>query len=489
MHLLHSTSLRTALVAALALSAAHAQTTTSRPAPGEHTTIRHHKVAEAPNPADALTDQAEAVLDRKPTPDYAAAEPLLKQAVTFDAQYFRAWYDLGFLYDSTDRSGEAIAAYRKSVALKPDVFEAQLHLGLALAAHHDLDAEKFLAAATHLKPESKPEQNIARAWIALGRAQESHDPAAALASYDKAADVDPRQIASRLLAAQLLEKQDDIAGAEKRYQSALALTAKSAPESSESADALVGLANLYMRSKRLAEADTVLRQYLAGHPEQAAAHIQLARIFAAQADSIAIPQPAPSNPSLLSAPVAKDSPESKRKQALNNQAISEYETGIKLDGGDSTSILELGSIYIAAGKFTEAETLYRQQLLVSPRDSDLHHLLGVVLLKQKRFGDAQAELLTAVNLNPKSGAAYGDLASAAAENMQYELALKAMDERAKYLPEIPIGFFLRASCLDHLHLRKEADAAYHRFLETAKGQYPDQEWAARHRIIALEPKK
>ena len=111
------------------------------------------------------------------------------------------------------------------------------------------------------------------------------------------------------------------------------------------------------------------------------------------------------------------------------------------------------------------------------------------MLKQRRFPDAQAELLLVVKHRPDLGEAWGDLASAANENMQYELALKAMDERDKLLPPPAIESFLRATCLDHLHLRKEAAAAYHHFLETAKGQYPDQEWAARHRIIALEPKK
>jgi len=30
---------------------------------------------------------------------------------------------------------------------------------------------------------------------------------------------------------------------------------------------------------------------------------------------------------------------------------------------------------------------------------------------------------------------------------------------------------------------------YRLFLEEAKGKYPDQEWQAKHRLIALEPKK
>ncbi len=481
--------------AALAVAPAFAQA--PKPALGEHTTIRHRKVADEASPSDQATEKAEAALEKLDAagkPDYATAEPLLKQAVTLDATNFRAWYDLGYLHDASGRTDDAIAAYRKAVALKPNVFEAQLHLGLALASKNDAtssadarnDAEKFLSAATQLKPESKPEQNLARAWIALGRVQESHDPAAALASYDHATEADPKQVGSQLLGAALAERQKDALGAEQRYRAAL----KSAPDAAASADALIGLANLYMRSQRLPQAEAVLRQFIATHPDQAAAHIQLARVLASTAEATSAAPPAP--PIAFGSPASKAAatdPAARAILARKDEAATEYETGIYLGGADAASVLELGSLYIAAGKLSEAEALYRQQLQATPRDPELHHLLGIVVLKQKRFADAQAELLAAAQLDPKSGPVWGDLASAAAENMQYELALKAMDERARYLPDLPIGYFLRATCLDHLHLRKEAVEAYRHFLQTAQGQYPDQEWAARHRIITLEPKK
>jgi hypothetical protein len=36
---------------------------------------------------------------------------------------------------------------------------------------------------------------------------------------------------------------------------------------------------------------------------------------------------------------------------------------------------------------------------------------------------------------------------------------------------------------------KHAREAYHSFLDAANGKYPDQEWQAKHRLIALEPKR
>jgi hypothetical protein len=52
-----------------------------------------------------------------------------------------------------------------------------------------------------------------------------------------------------------------------------------------------------------------------------------------------------------------------------------------------------------------------------------------------------------------------------------------------------ICFFLRATAYDHLGDKKQAAADYHLFLDAANGKYPDQEWQATHRLIAIEPKK
>ncbi len=76
----------------------------------------------------------------------------------------------------------------------------------------------------------------------------------------------------------------------------------------------------------------------------------------------------------------------------------------------------------------------------------------------------------------------------AAANKDYQLALKALDDRAKYLPEIPATYFLRATTFDNLKAIPQAVEYYQRFLAADAGKFPDQEWQARHRLIALDPK-
>src|SRR5580698_6778618 len=92
--------------------------------------VRHHKIAGSDPSFPPELIQAESDIEKK---DYAAAEPLLKKVVTDDPKNYQAWFDLGFVYNAQGNSVESIAAYRKSVAAKPDVFESNLNLGISLA--------------------------------------------------------------------------------------------------------------------------------------------------------------------------------------------------------------------------------------------------------------------------------------------------------------------------------------------------------------------
>lgn len=410
------------------------------------TTIRHHKIAEE-NPSSAQLTQAEADIEKK---DYAGAEPLLQQVVVADSGNYEAWFDLGFVYNGLGKIQASIDAYRKSVAAKPDVFESNLNLGVMLAKIGDPGAEQYLRAATTLKPTANANEGHARAWLALAHVVESSKPDEAIEAYKHAAALDPGSPEPLLSAGSLLEKENRFADAEEEYKQALNVDAKSD-------DALTGLANIYMRGHRFADAATVLRQLVSLQPGNAGAHIELGRVLAAA--------------------------------GKNDDALAELQTAQKLAPTDVTLQRDLADLYSSTGKLTDAETSYRALIATDPKDAELHHALGVVLLKERKFPEAQQELMIAVTLKPDYGAAYGDLAAAASENKNYELAIRAADARAKFLPEIPASYFLRASAYDHLRDYKRAAQNYHKFLEVANGAYPDQEWQAKHRLLAIEPKR
>ena len=410
-------------------------------------TIRHHKIPVEDESRPPELTQAEAAIEKK---DYAGAEPLLKKVVTTQPANYQAWFDLGFVYNALDQPSDSISAYRQSVAAKPDVFESNLNLGLMLVKNKQPGAEEFLKAATTLKPTSHVDQSRATAWLALAHVIEDKDPDQAIEAYHQAAALLPKDPEPRLSAGLLLEKQNKFSDAEEQYKQALALD----PSSS---DALVGLANIYMRGKRFPEAEESLKKVVAQRPNDPVAHVQLGRVLAAD--------------------------------QKYDDAIAELQLGLKLAPNDPNAQRDLAEIYVNAGKFSEAEALYRTLLATQPRDADLHYRLGQALMKLKMFPDAEQEFLATVKFKPDWGAAYGDLAVAANENKNYAMAIRALDARAKFLPEIPVGYFLRATAYDHLRDYHQAAANYHLFLQVAAGKYPDQEWQARHRLIAIEPKK
>jgi len=433
--------------------AAHAQSQASPDSSSSQTirhkpaqATRHTTVSEAEAPSPELT-KAEGLIQAK---NYAEAESLLRKTVETDPGNYVAWFDLGFVENALGKTDDSIAAYRKSVSAKPDVFESNLNLGLQLAKADQPDAEQFLRAATQLKPTSHGAEGKARAWLSLAHVLKATKPDEAVAAYRQAAALQPKDPEPHLAAGLLLEQQNQFSDAESEYKQALALD----PASSE---AITGLANIYMRGRRFPEAAAELRKLVAAHPDLVAAHVQLGRVLAAD-----------SKP---------------------DDAIAELEAAAKLAPADVSVQRDLADLYTTAGKPEKAEAEYRTLLSAHPDDADLHHELGQALLRQKKFPDAQKEFLTAVNLKPDMGPAYGDLAFAASENKDYALTLKALDARSKLLKEIPITYFLRATAYDHLRDVKQAVANYHLFLDGANGKYPDQEWQAKHRLIALEPKK
>jgi hypothetical protein len=68
----------------------------------------------------------------------------------------------------------------------------------------------------------------------------------------------------------------------------------------------------------------------------------------------------------------------------------------------------------------------------------------------------------------------------------YPQALAALDRVRALKAEIPGDYFLRAIVLDKVKDRKGAIVEYQKFLSVSKGEHPDQEFQARHRIHILE---
>ncbi len=410
------------------------------------TTVRHHTVAEEEeDPSAATTDQAEAAMQKQ---DFAAAEALLQKTVAAYPDAYRAWFDLGYLYNQTKRTPESIDAYRKSIAAKPDVFESNLNLGIVLARQGNKEeAAKYLKAATQLTPTAHPDEGRARAWLSLGLVEEASDPEHALAAYAQAAKLTPKDPEPHLSAGALLEKQDKLDDAAREYQAA----AECDPKATEP---LAALANVYTKQKKYSEAEAQLRKLLAIEPNNGNAQVQLGRVLSAE--------------------------------GKGDEAAKVMSAG-GATASDPHTALDLGTTYVNAGNYSGAEEQFRIAVQGLPNDAEAHYALGSVLMEEKQYQESQEELLQVVKLKPDLSGVYGNLAVVAAANQNFQLAIRALEERAKYLPENPGTYFLRATAYDNLKVTAKAVENYKQFLATTDGKLPNQEWQARHRLMAIDP--
>jgi len=393
--------------------------------------------------ADAL-QEAESLLQKQL---YEQAEVKLQGLIKTHSGNPQAWFDLGFAESHLDKNADAIAAYRKAVELSPKWFEANQNLGLTLARAGDFPAAaRALGTAVQLKPTVGGQKALVEAWQSLAQVLEETDPREALKAYVKLEELRPGDAEVISSQGKMMERTGDAAGAEQQYLKAAGLGSNAAVEH---------LVDLYLKQKRLADAETWLRKYLEKKPTHALAQAQLGKVLAAEGKTKeAIPS----------------------RQAVNPAA-----------GGPAVTRV-LAGLYAENKQYAEAGKLFQQLVEQSPRDAELHWNYGEALLHQHNYADAEAELIKALQLNSRLADAYWELAYAADQNKHYELAIRVLDARARLLPETAATYWLRATSYDSLGVYKPAAANYKLFLAASAGKSPDQEFQARHRLKAIEPK-
>lgn len=406
----------------------------------------------APPRAHAATAEEQAADDLKDAEDllqkqqYAQAEAKLLAIVIKDDKNPQAWFDLGFAQSHQTKIAGAIESYKKATALSPAWFEAQENLGLALAKSGDFPAAAAaLKLAVTLKPASGGEKALRDAWISLAQVLEKSQPQAALNAYQKAMEIDPENSEAVLGTAQLAERSGNLAIAEEQYLKLIKLGRD---------DVIEGLVRVYLQQKKYEEAETWLRRYIAARPESGIARVQLGNLQAAEGktqDAIATLEP-----------VYHEAP---------NPRLAR----------------ELASLYVEAKQYDAAAQLLGPLVAQNANDAELHFDYGSALAHQHKYPEAQAELLKAVQLKPDLIDAYFDLAYAAQQNKNHQLAIRVLDARAKLQADTPATYFLRAEAYDSLRMYKPAAENYKQFLKVAGGKFPDQEFQARHRLKAIEP--
>jgi tetratricopeptide (TPR) repeat protein len=403
--------------------------------------------AAAPRDEDAASPEIEKAETAMVKRDWKTAEPILDAWLAAHPADARALFDAGYLADAQERNDDAAGLYRKAIDANPKSFEAQVSLGLLLARMgKPADARPVLRAATQLDPGVAGAAAKARAWRALAEIDDKTDPSQASIDLLEALKLSPETSEDTLLAAHLADANGDAAGAEAAYRRVL----KSDPDSGV---AVAGLAHLLIAEKKYPEAEELLQGALKKNPEDAAMTAQLAAVLVAEDKADALP-------------LLQQFHEKHPKDAAVARMLAQVEAD--------------------AGEYAESDQLYGTLLAASPKDSDLLAGHGQNLIRLHRYPEALKAFQGATAIDETNGDAWNGLAFAAFETHQPAITIQALTARSKYLPEGPTIFFLWATAYDTLHDKKQAVAYYHRFLDSATGKFPDQEWQARQRLALLE---
>jgi predicted Zn-dependent protease len=404
---------------------------------------------------DPLLTQANEALDKH---DYPTALKLLTTLTEKSPNDPHLLYDLAFTQDALDQTSSAEATYRRAIAADPKFFDPHLALGLLLARSGKLpQAHAELLQATTLETDNPALK--ARAFRALARIDQTANPAAASDELLQALKLSPETPDDILLSGELAEASGDSTAAEAAYRRLLAADP-------QNHDATAALTHLLLHQQKPDQAETLLAAALAKDPDNPTLNTQLASLY--------------------------------DKQGKTGQALPIVQKLHTAHPDDTALTRLLARLYARNQQYDEAERLYAALVAGSPKDSPDPTLLddqADTLIHLKNYAEAEALLKRAI-ANPAAfpskddlGNAASHLAFAASANNDPTVTLQALTLRGTVLANSPSSLFLSATAHDKLHHIKQATDLYKQFLSVANGQFPDEEWEARHRLITLEHMK
>ncbi len=353
------------------------------------------------------------------------------------------------------QTSPAEQTYRRAIAADPTGLAPHLALGLLLARNHHTDeARTEFATATAL---TSPDPALkARAFRALAQIDRTSDPAAARDALLSALKLSPETPDDTLLSAELAEQAQDTAAAEAAYRRLL----KRSPNDPA---ATAALAHLLVTQNKSAAAEPLLTEALAAHPANPALSAQLASLY-----------------------LHTNKPD---------EAMTLVEKLHAANPNDPAITRLYARLLSQSGQYDKSEALFASLSAQAPGDPTLLDDHADALIHLKRYAEAQ-QLLERAVAQLKSFPTPDDLASAAShlafaatQNNDPNTTLRALQIRSTVLPQSPSSLFLTATANDKLHRYKQASDLYKQFLSVAQGQFPDEEWEARHRLIALEHMK
>jgi Tfp pilus assembly protein PilF len=369
---------------------------------------------------------------------YEAATESFRKAIAADSKDYTAHFNLALAYSFLHKDGEGVAEYRKTLELKPGLYEAQLNGGILLMRLKEpAEALPLFAAATEQKPtEFRPRYYLAEAQLQTG-------------AFEKA---------------------------EENYLAALALDANNA-------QAELGMAHTLARQGKLRDADPHFRRAAQLDPKLRSYLLELAGLYEEQhqpAAAVAIYREFPDNPAAQ---------EHLGQLMLENKeyadAVPRLEAAYSTDPTPANRAA-LAAAYLFAGQLDRALPLLDQAVTAEPNNYDLRMMYARALRDRKQSRAAANQFYAAAKLKPTERQTWNELGNMFYMTGDYSTALAAYDKAHQLGDDSPGNWFLRAIILDKLRQLKPALEAYQRFLQLSQGKNEQQEFQARQRAKIIQ---
>ena len=389
--------------------------------------------------SDPVADGQKALGEAK----YDAAVQAFTQAVAANPNDYFSHFNLALAYGYLHRDADGVAEYRKTLELKPGLYEAELNAGILLMRDKQpADALPLLAAAAEQKPaEFQPRLLLAEAELDTGALD------AASEDFGRVIGADAKSADAHLGLGRALARQDKLADAAPHFRQA-------AEMDPAHRNALLELAGLYEKKNQAADAIAIYRQF----PGNAAAQERLGALLIETkryADGVAD----------MAAAYAK------APTAANRNLLAQA--------------------YVLNRQLDKAVPLLAKSVAEDPGNFELRTAYARALRDLRMFPAAVDQFEEAAKLKPNDAMTWSELAAARYMTGDVKETLAELD-RARDLGENTAGnWFFRAIILDKAEQLKPALEAYQRFLSMSKGENPNQEFQARQRarIIQLELEK
>jgi protein O-GlcNAc transferase len=136
-----------------------------------------------------------------------------------------------------------------------------------------------------------------------------------------------------------------------------------------------------------------------------------------------------------------------------------------VQGQTTNQMFQKGNAAQTAGKYAEAEAIWRKVILQNPRNAVVYYNLGNALYYQNKLDEAITAYQTCIKLNPQSANAYVGLGNVLSTPWKHEEAISAYRKAIQLDPNNKLAYLLLGMQLANQHKSEEAISAYRKAIQ------------------------